>query len=141
MQPTASDPDYPPGFIRTTGRQAPKLRLVVVEDDWRTHSALRRVFTALGWEVESAMTVAGGLALLEGDPNGLIIDLKLPDGDGLDILRRVRLQGLRARVVVATGVDDPDQIAAIRRLRPDALVRKPVELDAVIRALGGEEPA
>lgn len=109
-----------------------------MEDDWRTHVALRSAFERLGWEVDSAMTVAGGLALLDQRPDGLILDLALPDGDGLDILRRVRRKRLKPRVVVLTAADDPERVAAIRRLRPDALVRKPAELAAVLRALGAE---
>src|SRR3954466_13478968 len=37
-------------------------RLLLVEDDFASHQALRRLFLRQGWEVLSAMTVAGGLA-------------------------------------------------------------------------------
>ena len=40
--------------------QRPSLRVLLVEDDWRTHSALRKILGKLGWEVHSAMTVSGG---------------------------------------------------------------------------------
>jgi len=39
--------------------------MLIVEDDWTTHDALRRFFIRKGWEVLSAMTVAGDLAMLD----------------------------------------------------------------------------
>ncbi len=137
MKPTATDPDLASEFLKPIGGPGSRrLRLALVENDWQTHCVLRKIFTTLGWEVESAMTVAGGIALLDGNLDALILDPSLPDGDGLDVLRWVRLRRLKARVVVVTEGDDPARVAAIRQFRPDALVRKPVELDAVIRALG-----
>jgi len=122
---------------RTDPGSTSKPRLLLVEDDLRTQSALRKIFTKLGWEVHSAMTVAGGLALLRlFPPDGLILDLMLPDGDGIDVLREVHSGQLGTRVAVTTGVLDGDRLEAVRLLRPEAVVRKPVDLELLIRALG-----
>ncbi len=119
------------------GEAAPaRPRLLLVEDDPCTHSAFRKIFARLGWEVSSAMTVAGGLMLLELRPEALILDLMLPDGDGVDLLRKIRADRLATRVAVMTGVEDRDRLDAVRLLRPEALVRKPVDLDEVLRAIG-----
>ncbi len=118
---------------------SPRRRLLVVEDDWRSHSALRKIFTRLGWEVHSAMTVAGGLALLDKKPQGVVLDLMLPDGDGLGVLRTVRAERLAARVVITTGIVDGPRLDEVRRLGPDALLRKPYEFGDLLQALGGEE--
>ena len=111
-------------------------RLLLVEDDWRTHSALRKILGKLGWEVHSAMTVSGGLALLELKPEAIVLDLMLPDGDGLAVLRKVRSEQLQTKVAVTTGVDDHDRLEAARSLEPNALLRKPVDLDDLLRVLG-----
>jgi len=122
-----------------TSASKPRL-LLVVEDDRTTLLALRRILTRLGWDVHSASTVAGGLDLLDLRPRALILDLMLPDGDGLAVLRRVRAENLPTRVAVTTGVHDDDRLEAVRRLRPDGLIRKPVDLDLLLAAIGPARP-
>ncbi len=112
-------------------------RVLLVEDDWRTHSALRKILTKLGWEVYSAMTVSGGLALLHLRPQAIILDMMLPDGDGMEVLRQVRAEQQTAKVAITTGIEDRDRLEEIRDLAPDALLRKPLELDDLLRVLDG----
>lgn len=130
-----------PGGTSAGPGDPPRRRLLLVEDDWRSHSALRKIFMKLGCEVHSAVTVSGGLALLDLNPEGVILDLMLPDGDGLGVLRKVRSERLASRVVVTTGVEDPDRLEEVRRLRPDGLLRKPFDFDELFRALGFDRPA
>jgi DNA-binding response OmpR family regulator len=131
------DPQLAPD-LSTTAEGRDKPRLLLIEDDWRTHSALRKILTRLGWEVQSAMTVSGGLALLDHKPDAVVLDLMLPDGDGLDVLRKARSERLRAKFAVTTGVDDPRRLEEVRGLRPDALLRKPLELNELLRAIGAD---
>ena len=115
-----------------------KPRLLLVEDDWRTHSALRKILGRLGWEVHSAMTVSSGLALLDLKPDAVILDLMLPDGDGMAVLRKVRSEQLASKVAVTTGIEDRARLEEIRKLQPDALLRKPLDLSDLLRAIGIE---
>src|SRR4051812_17198958 len=55
-------------------------RLLVVDDDPYTRSALHALFTRQGWHVLLAATVAEGLALLDPAPCCVVLDLNLPDG-------------------------------------------------------------
>ncbi len=114
-----------------------KRRVLLVEDDWRTHAALRKILTKLGWEVYSAMTVSGGLALLHLRPQAIILDMMLPDGDGMAVLRQVRAEQQTAMVAVTTGIEDRVRLEEIRHLAPDALLRKPLELDDLLKLLDG----
>ena len=115
-------------------------RLLLVEDDWRTHSALRKILTKLGWEVHSAMTVSGGLALLHLKPDAIILDMMLPDGDGIEVLRQIRAENHEAMVAVTTGIEDRSRLQQIRDLSPDALLRKPLDLEDLLRVLGKSLP-
>jgi DNA-binding response OmpR family regulator len=112
--------------------------LLLVEDDWRTHSALRKILTRFGWEVHSAMTVSGGLALLHLKPDAIILDMMLPDGDGMEILRQVRASDLTPRIAVTTGIEDRVRLEEIRKYAPDGLLRKPLELQQLLAILGNE---
>ncbi len=112
-----------------------KPRLLLIEDDWRTHSALRKIFTKLGWEVHSAMTVSGGLALLQLRPDAIVLDMMLPDGDGITLLRKVRSEDHPVTIAVTTGIEDSTRLDEIRSLVPDGLFRKPLELNELLRVL------
>jgi CheY-like chemotaxis protein len=112
-------------------------RMLVVEDDPTTRDALRGIFTLKGWEVVAAGTVADGLVGLEPPPDCVILDLMLPDGDGLAILEAARSSGRATRVVVTTGVEDPARLVALATLAPDAVLYKPIVLEALCEACLG----
>jgi DNA-binding response OmpR family regulator len=112
--------------------------VLLVEDDPTTVSALRRLLSSRGYDPTIATSLAEARALVDQSHDVVILDLMLPDGDGAGLLRHVRAAGLPARVVVTTGIDDPHRLADVRRLGPAALLRKPVDLDGLLRAIGGE---
>jgi DNA-binding NarL/FixJ family response regulator len=62
------------------------------------------------------------------EPDCLVLDLALPDGNGEDILKRIRQRGLRTRVAVCTGNSDPHRLEVVRSMRPEGLLYKPVDL-------------
>jgi ActR/RegA family two-component response regulator len=113
-----------------------KKRLLVVEDDAMSRRAWQTIFGRRGWEVLAAGTVAEGLALLDPAPDYLILDLRLPDGGGEEVLRKVRDGGLKTRVAVTTGVNDPRQRGLVDGLCPEALFEKPVNVADLWRETG-----
>jgi DNA-binding response OmpR family regulator len=101
--------------------------MLLVEDDRETRTYLRRVLTLCGWEVTEAASLKEGAERLDPPPDCLLLDLALPDGDGACLLRKVRVEGLPIRVVVNTGTDDPARLGAVVSLRPDAVLKKPLD--------------
>jgi DNA-binding response OmpR family regulator len=119
-------------------------RMLIVEDDKTTSNLLRSIFTHKGWQVETAGTVLEGLAALDPPPDFLLLDLILPDGDGMDVLKQVRSKALSTHVVVMTSLD-PSSLTGIQRLKPDAVLRKPIDADDLMKvcnsqALQAESP-
>ena len=110
-------------------------RILIVEDDHATYSALRSILTHYGYEVLLATTVAEADALLDTLPDVMVLDLMLPDGDGASLLRRVRDERLPVRVSVTTGMDDPEHLRQVQRLEPEFLLKKPIDLDQLLRTL------
>ena len=108
-----------------------KCRVLVVEDDALTHTTLRRVLERAGHEVEAVGTVETALRRL-ADAECIVLDLRLPDGCGLEVLRRVRELRLTARVAVHTGCADATQIKKVKELAPDALFIKPFNPDDIL---------
>jgi DNA-binding response OmpR family regulator len=113
--------------------------LMIIEDHAATRRALGTTFVRRGWKVRSAAAVAEALHLLGRgpEPDGLILDLILPDGDGLDVLRWVRDAGLRTHIAVYTGATDPMLLVRARALRPDLLLIKPVDADVLCNLCAG----
>jgi len=60
----------------------------------------------------------------------------LPDGDGVELLRDLRAQRWRIRVIVTTAVSDPQRLRNVQSLRPDCIVLKPIDLEFLIERLG-----
>jgi two-component system, OmpR family, response regulator len=107
--------------------------LMIVEDHLSTRRTLGGMFSRRGWEVCLAPTIAEALSLLDHglEPDCLVLDLMLPDGDGEQVLRRVRALGLKTRVAVCTATSEPTRLGALRGWEPDALLIKPIDADVL----------
>ena len=110
--------------------------MLIVEDDLVSASALRSILTRKGCEVSLATTLAGALPHLADPPDVILLDLMLPDGNGAEVLRRLRAADSPARVVVTTAVSDPTRLREVQALRPDRVLRKPIDVVDLLGAIG-----
>jgi DNA-binding response OmpR family regulator len=117
-------------------------RLLLVEDDRATYTALRGILSLRGWDVVIATTIAEALEAMKSDLDAVILDLILPDGDGELLLQHLRSdeRGRGMPVAVTTGVNDLQRIAAVERLRPTVLLRKPIALNDLLKAIKARKP-
>src|SRR6202451_3700224 len=77
------------------------MRLLLVEDDVSIQQFLKRALVEAGYQVDTADNAKSGeLKALEGTHDAFIIDLGLPDMDGLDLIGRCRAQGHSAPVLI-----------------------------------------
>ncbi|MCW2544893.1 MAG: DNA-binding response regulator [Frankiales bacterium] len=110
----------------------------MVEDDASLGSGLAGVLAGDGHEVRWAQTAADARRLLaEGVPDLVLLDLGLPDADGLDVCREIRGQHPEVVVVVLTARgDEGDVVRALDDGADDYVVKpfRPVELLARLRA-------
>ena len=82
-------------------------RILVVEDDPRLRELVRRELTAVGYDVAEAGTGGDGLArALEGDIDLVVLDLNLPDVDGLEVAERLRADGDGVAILMLTARGD-----------------------------------
>jgi DNA-binding response OmpR family regulator len=108
-------------------------RALIVEDDAGARRSLETLLARQGHEVRAAATVGDALAALSWNPQCVILDLILPDGNGITVLRRIRRANMPARVAIVTGMQDPFAVDEVTDLEPDALFEKPLNLDALLR--------
>jgi len=115
------------------------MKVLVIEDDTSVRDALRRALILGGWDVDEAQDGSTGLYKALGSaPDVIVLDVGLPDLDGLQVCRRLRDDGNRTPVLMLTArVEVPDRIAGLDAGADDYLV-KPYdvgELQARLRAL------
>jgi len=127
-------------------------RLLLIDDDARLAAMVRDYLAGNGLVVETAGRAGDGLERLEREPGGfdlVLLDLMLPDADGLEVCRRIRaLGGANAAlpIVMLTAKGDPlDRVVGLEIGADDYLPKpfEPRELLARIRAVlrrRGEQP-
>jgi DNA-binding response OmpR family regulator len=112
-------------------------RILIVEDSPLVTDAFRVLFTAVGYEVDSAATVAEAIEQATSAPvDMMLLDLSLPDGNGLEILKVLRKRGSLPRSTLAmTGHND----LASRRSCLEAgcadVLLKPVPIAELLRQI------
>jgi DNA-binding response OmpR family regulator len=116
-------------------------KLLLIDDDARLTGMLCEYLRANGFEVDTASTLASGRERLrQGAYDALLLDLMLPDGDGLDLTRELRadarLRRLPLLMLTARG-EPPDRIVGLEIGADDYLPKpfEPRELLARVKAL------
>jgi len=102
--------------------------IVVVDDDERICRAIQRVLINGGYRVRTFTTAQSYLAEQESmEPACLVIDIKIPDLDGLAMLRESRAAGLETPAVFITGSADLDAAVKAMKLGAFDLLEKPLD--------------
>jgi DNA-binding response OmpR family regulator len=113
-------------------------RLLLIDDDARLAAMVTDYLRQSGWTVAHAATGADGMrALVDEAPELVILDLMLPDADGLDLCRRIKAES-SAAVLMLTAKGDPlDRVVGLEIGADDYLPKpfEPRELLARIRAV------
>jgi two-component system, OmpR family, response regulator MprA len=115
------------------------MRVLAVDDDRAVRDALRRVLTLGGYEVQTAEGGAQAIELVVAAvPDAVVLDVGMPDVDGLEVCRRLRLLGNRVPILMLTAREQiSDRVAGLDAGADDYLV-KPFDVDelkARLRAL------
>jgi two-component system response regulator RegA len=114
--------------------------LLVLDDDEVFAARIARALEARGFEVTRAGTVAEAMAAARADsPECALIDLRLPDGHGLDVVAELHAIDATTRIVVLTGYGAiATAVEALKRGASDYLT-KPVDADQVATAFAAGE--
>lgn len=111
--------------------------LLILDDDDVFASRMARALEARGFEVTRVGTVADALAAARAEsPECALVDLRLPDGHGLDVVAELHAIDATTRIVVLTGYGAiATAVESLKRGASDYLT-KPVDADQVTAALG-----
>jgi two-component system, OmpR family, response regulator len=123
------------------------MKVLLIEDEERIASFLERGLTANGYEVELATSGAEGIERGSAGADLVVVDLGLPDIDGLEVIRRLRGAGLRCPIIVLTARADVEDRVEGLDIGADDYLAKPFAFDellarirAQVRALEWRHP-
>lgn len=122
------------------------MRILLVEDDKRVAAAMSSALTRRGYDVEHAATVSAALAAAPCDL--VLLDLSLPDGDGIEVCRTLRGRSPQLGIIAVTARgEERDRVVGLR-MGADDYVVKPFSMDelqarieAVLRRAAYAAPA
>ena len=124
-------------------------KILVIEDDAHIRRLLRAALQRAGHVVSEAATAREGLSLVDIEkPEIVLLDLGLPDRDGLELIQPIKQRSNATVLVVSAREDTTEKVAALD-LSADDYVTKPFDTEEVLarirtamrhRAIGQDEP-
>jgi DNA-binding response OmpR family regulator len=110
--------------------------ILCVEDEIHILNNHRKFLTGKGYDVLAAETAAKARELIEAHmPDVILLDIMLPDGNGLDLLTEWRSAGIKTPIVMLTAWGTPKDISTGYRLGATAYFSKPFDYEAVLALL------
>ncbi len=114
------------------------LSILIVEDEKLLRWALRERLRQEGYRVLEAGTGRDAIGHLEkeNELDLVLLDIKLPDASGLDLLQMIRKKSPRTRVIVMTSLSSPETVRAAHDAGSHRFVEKPFELEEMVKLVG-----
>lgn len=104
--------------------------MLIVDDEEKIREVLSRFFTLRGFSVLTAGSGAEAIQQLDaGAPDYLLLDIRMPDMSGLDVLRIAKARHPKVRVVMVTGHEDEALMQQAFELGAADYVTKPLNFD------------
>lgn len=112
------------------------MRVLIIEDNADLRDYLRLALKSEGYEVLSARNGKEALGLLDGHSlDAVVTDLFMPEMDGIETIAALRRKLPGVKVVAMSGRPGVDYLAVARELGVTQTLRKPFEIDELLKAL------
>jgi two-component system response regulator HydG len=113
-----------------------KARVLVVDDEPSARSGLEKLLLQEGYAVDVAADGAEALAkFLESAADVVVTDLKMPNMDGIELLKKLREQDQNVPVIVCTAFGDVGTAVSAMRAGAEDYITKPIDFDALLLAV------
>lgn len=124
------------GATTLNRNEEPKIKVLVVDDEESISHLLAMALRYEGWDVETAMTGTEALEKFRSfSPDVAVLDIMLPDIDGVQVLSRIRSEGSLVPVLFLTALDSIDDRVNGLTAGGDDYVVKPFSLEELIARL------
>ncbi len=112
-------------------------KVLVIDDERIVRDSMGRALRDEGYEVAAAATAAEGFTRFEAfRPQVVVLDVKLPDGSGLDLLPRLRQIDPAVQVLIITAFGEERTAARAMKLGAADFLKKPYDLGELLHAVG-----
>ncbi len=106
------------------------MKLLIVDDEVEICDFLKSFFEERNFEVKTASSGQGALTVAEQfKPNVMLLDIKMPGMDGIQVLAQVKKKYPRTKVIMVTALETRDKIEECLRLGADNYITKPLSLE------------
>jgi DNA-binding response OmpR family regulator len=106
------------------------VKLLIVDDESDICEFLRDFFEERNYEVFTALTGDAALSLVEEkDPAIVLLDIKMPGANGIDILRTIKQRHPHVKTIMVTAVETEEAIREALSLGADSYITKPLSLE------------
>ncbi|HKY36720.1 MAG TPA: sigma-54 dependent transcriptional regulator [Polyangiaceae bacterium] len=110
-----------------------KTKILVVDDEATARNGLAKLLEQEGYPIELAADGQEALASVTENPPGLIItDLKMPNMDGMELLKQLGERGIEIPAIVTTAFGDVATAVAAMRAGAEDYLTKPIDFDALL---------
>lgn len=111
-------------------------RILIIDDDAMVIRMMSFMLKKLGHTAEGAQSGSEGLELIKSQQPGLVLlDVEMPDENGIEVLKKLRLDDKETKVCLMTGTVNDDILAAAREYGAAGCLSKPVEASALAEVL------
>jgi two-component system cell cycle response regulator DivK len=119
----------------------PGPRVIVVDDNALSLKLAQVALTSDGYEVRTAANATELFSLLqEFPPVAILMDVRLPDMSGVEIIRKLKISSETRdiKIIALTAYAMKEDEEKVREAGCDAYIRKPIEIESMLRVLGAE---
>lgn len=111
-------------------------KILVIDDEAIVRTSCDRTLTPEGYDIKLATSGKEGIELMEKEPFSLVLlDLKMPDMDGIEVLGKINKTWPETKVVMITGYSTVDTAVQSLRLGAYNFIEKPFTPDTLLNAV------
>jgi len=111
-------------------------KILVIDDEDIIRISCERTLSSHDYEVKSATSGKEGLELLEEEPFSLILlDIKMPDMDGVEVLKKIKERWPETKVIMITGYSTVESAVKTLKLGAFNYLEKPFTPDVLLEAV------
>ncbi|MBU0682784.1 MAG: response regulator [Candidatus Omnitrophota bacterium] len=107
-----------------------KKSILIIDDEKGACEFIKSFLEDRGYKVFTALNGLDGLELVKNEKLDLVLlDMKLPKMNGVEILSKIKALNSVVRVFVVTGLEDGDEITQAKKIGVEGVLKKPIQLE------------
>lgn len=105
-------------------------KILIIDDDFEIREILNSYLSSSNYLTDLAENITIATSKLDSfNPDLILLDMHLPDGDGIDFLKKIKEKNISAPVIMVTGVTDKELALKSLELGASDYITKPIDLD------------